>query len=141
MNETLTAIWMTACGVFVLFIWWTVFIILRRRRKFLYIRVLGSRGAGMQGVKLYGYRYAQVYYRTLAGSYGGDNVYAVEKEGYVKKSLLGVTDRDGYLRGTFWLRNYFSLRFETRDGVALDRRADTLLLSDEAPDKPMLVYL
>ena len=139
--STLIAVWIGFCALIVVFVWGLVVVALRRRRKFLYVRVLGNKGMGLAGVKLYGYRYAHVHHRSFAGSYGGDNVYAVEKESYAQRDYLGTSDRDGYLRRTFWLRDYYELQFEVPDGSGLQRRADKLLRSGETPQEPLLVYM
>jgi hypothetical protein len=139
--DKLIAVWITLCTLFVLFIWGMVYMALRQRRKFLYVRVLGNKGMGLAGVKLYGYRYAHTHSRSFAGSYGGENVFAVEKELHTRKDFLGVTDRDGYLRRTFWLRSYFGLQFEEQNGISMQRQADKMLRSGEEPKDPLLVYM
>jgi hypothetical protein len=54
---------------------------------------------------------------------------------------MGMTDREGKLRLTYWLRTYFGLLLEEPYGTSLQWYADKILLSGATPEEPLLVYM
>lgn len=89
------------------------------------IKVVNSKGEPLIGVEVFGVYDETAYATSIAGSYGGENVYsrtAISTSSYQK--FFGKTDALGNFKTRIWFGKYWGLKVqqgEERVSVLLDR--------------------
>lgn len=125
MSSCFIAIWYSLCGLFIVFIIGLNLRIIYTKRVVFYIKVLDKKGEVIPNLRVYGLvnRYSNLI--SMAGGYGSQTVYQVDKSSNSVRKTVGITDMNGEIRKTFWLKHFFALQVVENGKIIWEKMLNT----------------